>query len=224
MKNFSTSLCSTAIRVCFAIGFLYSFFLCVPAMGQHPDVHEESYHVPIFEWDCLRFLNVRANPGDTTAYHIHRNPICYITIHGSEVWLDDAGNDPRRVNLPDAWVGSDHYNNGDTLLHRFSVVGEDALFIIAVERMGPCESSYDKPVGDPFYSENGFSIYSVDWDTYLNERYDIKFPAIVPPQPIYRAGWAKYEPGYVLQPVEQGSDHTHMPGVEILWVVTPSNR
>lgn len=207
----------------FAAIIMWCVFSWKPLKAQYPDVHEEPFHVPVYEWDCLRFLSVRANPGDTTAYHVHRNPIVYLTIQGTEVWLDDVGSDPRTASLPDAWVGSDLYGPGDTLLHRFAVSGESSLKIVAVERLGDCAVTYDKPTGEPFYKENGFSVYAVDWDTYVNRQYYSKFPAVVPPEPIFREGWVKYGSGHILRPGEEGSGTVHAPGVEVLWMVVPSD-
>lgn len=189
--------------------------------AQHPEVHEERFHVPLYEWDCLRFLNVRAKPGDTTAYHVHRNPIIYLTMEGAEVWLDDAGKSPRVVPLTDGWVGSDVYGDGDTLLHRFAVRGEKSLHILAVEITGTCSHKVEKPLTAPFYSDNGFEVYAIAWEEYIERGYFKQFPAIVPPLPITREGWVRYSAGHILKPVAADSRHMHAPGVEVLWVVLP---
>jgi hypothetical protein len=185
-------------------------------------VHEEPFHVPIYEWDCFRFLSVRAAPGDTTAYHIHRNPILYLSIQGAEVWLDDVGKDPRVVQLSEAWVGSDVYGLGDTLLHRFSVRGENPLHILAVERTRSCvEQQFERPIVEPFYRGNGFAVYAITWEEYMQRGYYKEFPVVVPPQPISREGWANYSAGHILKPVPKDADFAHAAGVEVLWVVLP---
>lgn len=203
-----------------AINF-FCMMSCASLYAQHPDVHEEPYHVPLYEWDCLRFLNVRAKPGDTTAYHVHRNPIIYLTMEGAEVWLDDVGKKPRVVPLPEGWVGSDAYGGTDTLLHRFAVRGEKELHILAVEFTGICSLEVKKPLAAPFYSDNGFAVYAVAWEEYMEREYFKQFPAIVPPLPITREGWVRYSAGHILKPVAADSRHAHAPGVEVLWVVLP---
>lgn len=192
---------------------------CETASAQYPEVSEEPYHKPIFEHGCFRYLSVRANPGDTTGYHVHRNPILYLTIQGTEVWLDDAGREPRTAALKTGWVGSDGYENGDTLLHRFAAIGDTPLRIVAVERIGPC-TNFDHPPTDPFYQKHGFSVYSMDWATYIDGGYFEHVAAVVPPLPIYREGWATYGAGYVIRPSDKG--YMPAPGVEVVWIVVPN--
>jgi hypothetical protein len=195
--------------------------LCKTAAAQYPDVSDEPYHMPIFGHDCFRYLNVSANPGDTTNYHVHRNPILYLTIMGSEVWLDEASREPRTVKLSTGWTGSDGYGNGDTLLHRFAVVGDSPLHIIAVEIIGTC-ANVDHPPTDPFYQEHGFSVYELDWASYMDGGYFEKFPAVVPPFPIHREGWVTYGAGYLIRPSEEG--YMPPPGVEVVYIVLPTKE
>ncbi len=194
------------------------------AQAQHPDVHQEPYHVPVYEWDCFRFLLVKARPGDTTGYHIHRNPILYITVEGAHVWLDDKGAAPRITQLADGWVGSNTYSDADTLLHRFAVVGGSALHILAVERIGEC-SYMEPPTGMPFYSRDGFSLYAVDWHTYISRTYYSKYPVIVPPKPIKTSGAsATYGAGHLIKPYQGERGYGPMEGVEVVWVLIPTNE
>lgn len=189
--------------------------------GQHPEVHEEPYHRPFYQWDCLRFLQVKASPGDTTAYHIHRNPILYICLEGAELWLDDAGREPRVLELAKGWVGSNTYGGQDTLLHRFAVRGSSDLRILAVERTGLC-TTYATPGDLPFYSRDGFRLYAIDRQTYISREYYAQYPAIIPPGPIrYGENAVSYAAGHIIKPYTRRDGYAPIPGVEVLWLLLP---
>lgn len=189
------------------------------AVAQYPDVHEEPFHQPMYGWDCLRFLNVRAAPGDTTALHVHRNPILYLTVSGTEVWLDEPGQEPRVQALRTGWVGSHAHSANDTLVHRFAVTGPDPLHILAIERLEGC-TRLDLPLEKPFYEGAGFAVYAIGWGTYVNRGYVNRFPVVIPPAPILMPGGATYSAGHVLRPVDKGYAHAH--GVEVVWIALPT--
>jgi len=133
-----------------------------PLPAQYPDVHLEPFHRPILERGPFRYLDVNAATGDTTAMHTHRLPILYLCVSGSEVWLDEEGDNRRRVTLPKGWVGSDLYSDSAIFNHRFAVIGSSDLHIIAVERMGVTEGFSDiRPTSaKPVYHKNGFAVYT----------------------------------------------------------------
>jgi len=98
-----------------------------------PHVYEESHHELIYEDSLMRVLNVFAQKGDTTLFHIHCDPIVYITLHGTEVSLQQPNGIWKNVLLPTDWIGHDVYHIDSCFTHRFTVAGEGHLQILAIE-------------------------------------------------------------------------------------------
>ncbi len=161
------------MRVLFLIFLLYPFFTI---SGQHPDVQHEPFHQPVDSFGGFRYLHVTARPGDTTALHFHRNPICYLTISGTKVWLDEGDGNQRTVLLPTGWIGSDYYESTNPLLHRFAVVGENSLNLIGIEKVYYTEY---KPPPDlnPIFNEDGFVIFDLDWEAF--DKINQPYPAVI---------------------------------------------
>jgi len=80
-------------------------------------------------------MDVRTNPGDTTAFHIHADDICYVTINGSDAWLNEPNGSSRIVTLPDGWVGSNITYSDSSFVHRFANVGNSLYRLIAIENL-----------------------------------------------------------------------------------------
>ncbi|HRW75034.1 MAG TPA: hypothetical protein P5563_03975, partial [Saprospiraceae bacterium] len=68
------------------------FFLARWTLAQDTiPVYQEPYHHLVFANDEIRILDVRLQPGDTSAWHVHRDAITYIGLEGSRIWLDVPG-------------------------------------------------------------------------------------------------------------------------------------
>lgn len=127
-----------------------------------PLVHEEPHHVPVIENRNLRVLNVTAQPGDTTQFHIHKTRIAYFTIKGSIIWLEELNKEPRAVELPTGWIGSDLTYPENPFIHRFANLGDSEFQLLAIE------SLTDRFV-DKEFSRIGNSLFT-------DERFDFQEP------------------------------------------------
>jgi hypothetical protein len=142
------------------------FFTICSFLGVHhtygqdqafPMVHEEPYHKPLYEDETIRLLDVQAAKNDTTSFHIHCLPILYITLSGTEVALQTYADHWKRVPLPTGWIGHDMYHPDSCFTHRFSVVGESALQIAAIEFK---KSSTWRPLNsEAEYQSEGFELF-----------------------------------------------------------------
>ncbi|MEQ9402485.1 MAG: hypothetical protein RIM99_02765 [Cyclobacteriaceae bacterium] len=109
------------------------FCLSTSIAISQPLVHQEPHHIPVFQNSHVRVMDVSAQAGDTTQFHIHKNDIAYFTIQGSSMWLQELGGEPRNVTLPTGWSGSDLTHSKTPLIHRFANVGDVKFQLIAVE-------------------------------------------------------------------------------------------
>lgn len=98
-------------------------------------VYQEPYHRLVLSRPEARIMDVRTNPGDTTAFHIHADDICYVTINGSDAWLNEPNGSSRIVTLPDGWVGSNITYSDSSFVHRFANVGNSLYRLIAIENL-----------------------------------------------------------------------------------------
>ena len=98
-------------------------------------VYQEPHHRLVLSRPEARIMDVRTNPGDTTAFHIHADDICYVTINGSDAWLNEPNGSSRVVTLPDGWVGSNITYSDSSFVHRFANVGNSLYRLIAIENL-----------------------------------------------------------------------------------------
>lgn len=149
---------------------LSSLFSVIHASAQRdafPLVHREPFHKPLYQDETIRILDVSAEKNDTTSFHLHCLPILYITLSGSQVALQTYENDWKRVTLPTGWIGHDIYDSDSCFTHRFSVVGESMLQIVAVEVL---QRSKWKPINsEVVYKEGGFSLIRLENYQVTNE-------------------------------------------------------
>jgi len=134
--------------------FLPNFF----AIAQ-PLVHEEPHHIPILENKHVRVLNVVAMQGDTTQFHVHENDIAYFTVKGSKILLQELNQEPRMVELPTGWTGSNLTHSETPLIHRFANVGDGDFQLIAVEVLSDKFASRNfSKLTESLYEDERFSI------------------------------------------------------------------
>ena len=128
-----------------------------------PLVHEEPHHIPIIENKHVRVLNVIAKRGDTTQFHIHENDIAYFTIRGSRILLQELNENPKVVELPTGWIGSNLTHSETPLIHRFANVGNDDFQLIAVEVLTrKFEGKEFLEMGNSLYQDERFSIQELN--------------------------------------------------------------
>ncbi len=112
--------------------FFYTNSLVIQAQVS---VYQEPHHRLVLSRPEARIMDVRTNPGDTTAFHIHADDICYVTINGSDAWLNEPNGSSRVVTLPDGWVGSNITYSDSSFVHRFANVGNSLYRLIAIENL-----------------------------------------------------------------------------------------
>ena len=103
-------------------------------------MHEEPRHHLVFEHDAAFVLDVQIPPGDTTLYHIHADPIFYVSIGTSQTrsqamdrgWVG-PGTGP--VRSP-GWVSSNIRYADRPVTHRVNNVGDGLFRLIAVINRG----------------------------------------------------------------------------------------
>lgn len=110
------------------------FTNCLTTQAQIP-VYQESHHHLVLSKPEARIMDVRTNPGDTTAFHVHADDICYIAINGSSAWLDEPNGSSRTVAIPDGWVGGNITYSDSSFVHRFANVGKSLYRLIAIENL-----------------------------------------------------------------------------------------
>lgn len=116
------------------IRFIPLILVLFPYSGwTQPPVHQEPHHVPIFQNRFIRILNVQAESGDTTLFHVHNKDIAYYTINGSNIWLQELNQPSKTVNLPTGWASSNVTHSVSPFVHRFANVGLDLFQLIAIE-------------------------------------------------------------------------------------------
>jgi len=166
-----------ALRIVFFL--VLGSAICNSLHGQNTayvPVHEEAYHVPIFENDQIRVLNVRASQGDTTAFHRHCNPILFITLEGTTVSLKEPTKSWIQAELPKGWIGQDIYQSDSCFAHRFAIPNKGRLHIVAVEALKKIENVALSST--PIHSEEGFSVYAIEL-SHLSEIEQISIPIIL---------------------------------------------
>lgn len=183
--------------------------------AQYPDVHEEPFHTPILTFGGLRYLRVEASQGDTTSLHFHRNPICYLTVSGTEVWLDETNGKSRTATIPTGWIGSDFYESGTPFLHRFAVIDSMPLLLIGVEKTGAGEPIL-LPKISPVYASDEFLVFEMPYESF--QLMDLAgYPAIVSAGVLVAPSGEKRGPGTLI--FADGEYRTEENTV--VWVVIP---
>ena len=120
-------------KIHYVILWVLMFLLaCYDSKGQ-VQVHEEPFHKLVFENDWFRILQVDLEPGDTSAYHIHDQPIAYTCRKGGIIYLENLDGNSRSVELADDWIGSDSYDLAEPLIHRIANLGDTSFQLLAVE-------------------------------------------------------------------------------------------
>jgi len=103
-------------------------------------VFEEPLHRLVLERGPVRVLDVQLQPGDTSLYHLHDDPIFYVAIDISEIDAQVLGEEWRRTRVsawPPGGVAHDLGHAEQPLIHRIRNAGDEAFRLIAVTNGGP---------------------------------------------------------------------------------------
>ena len=98
-------------------------------------VHQEPNHHLVFENQFMRVLDLQFEIGDTSQYHLHANDICYLTLVGSTMWLDEKDQSARSVKLPVQYIGSNITHTDSNMIHRVANVGDNFFRMLAIENL-----------------------------------------------------------------------------------------
>jgi quercetin dioxygenase-like cupin family protein len=97
-------------------------------------------HRLVLERPPVRVLDVQVQPGATSLYHLHTDPIFYVAIEISEIDAQVLGEEWKRTKVS-AWspggVAFDLGHADQPLTHRIRNVGDEPFRLIAVTNSGP---------------------------------------------------------------------------------------
>jgi len=135
-------------------------FICSSIISAQPTIHvtEEPFHRPVFKSDSLTVIELFMEKGDTSLFHLHREPILYLTLNGATMWLNSPEGNSREVDLPTGWIGSDNYGVNNTFTHQIAVADGGPLHLIAILRNAGSDAQFPVEEDDIVYRENGFGV------------------------------------------------------------------
>ena len=152
-------------------------------------VYEEPFHHLVFENKMVRILDVQLQPGDTSAFHSHADPISYVAINGSHIWLDPGKGEsplrrPRTVFLKDNYIGSHISYRESSFVHRIANAGMDYFRLIAVENLftshrPDANISIPGDMGEVILHNDYFLIMKIVIDAGKELQWDNKAPAVI---------------------------------------------
>ena len=94
--------------------------------GDAVPVYEEPNHRLVFQSPLVRVLDVRLHAGDTSAYHVHADPLVGVSVQGARTWSQEPGADPYPVSMPG--VNPHIFENwSETLPYTHRVANVDTL-------------------------------------------------------------------------------------------------
>lgn len=110
---------------------------CFSGLRAQVPVHEEPFHVPVFQNGAIRVLNVQIPPGDTSLYHLHHTPSLFIflssTATSSQLW----GKSPTSSRLTAGRLLYENLAAPNNRIHRVWNIDPDTLHVIDVELLSP---------------------------------------------------------------------------------------
>jgi hypothetical protein len=103
-------------------------------------VYMEPLHRLVFESAPVRVLDVQLQPGDTSLYHLHEDPIFYVAIDIAAIDAQVLGEEWQRTRVAEWSPGAVAHDLGHAekpLIHRIRNVGDETFRLIAVTNSGP---------------------------------------------------------------------------------------
>ncbi len=103
-------------------------------------VYMEPLHRLVFESAPVRVLDVQLQPGDSSLYHLHEDPIFYIALDISEIDAQIQGEEWKRTKVSEWHTGAVAHDLGhaeEPLIHRIRNAGSEIFRLIAVTNSGP---------------------------------------------------------------------------------------
>lgn len=100
-------------------------------------MNEASFHVPVFQNDLVRLLNVNFPSGGNSGYHIHSGDLLTVVVEDSDTAGQVLGRPPNAVgHAPRGSVAFTTYDKPG-LIHTVTNVGPTPFHLIAVELLYP---------------------------------------------------------------------------------------
>lgn len=121
-------------------------------------VTKEPFHKPVFQNDSLTVIELKMQPGDTSLFHLHSEPILYLTLKGANMWLHSDDGNARVVELPDGWIGSDNYGVHNPFAHQIAVADSGPLHLIAILQFKASSGRTPVEDDDVIYRGDGFAV------------------------------------------------------------------
>lgn len=116
-----------------------SLVACSPDRNPIVPVYKEPLHRLVLDRPPVRVLDVQLQPGDTSRYHLHEDPIFYVAIDISEIDAQVLGEEWKRTRVS-AWspggVAHDLGHAKKPLTHRIRNVGDEGFRLMAVTNSG----------------------------------------------------------------------------------------
>jgi|GEM_PF-1243044 len=121
------------------------------------NVYDEPMHKLVFEDKSFKILDVQISPGDTTLFHLHENPILFVSM-GLQQGAEQEYNSSEWMPI-DAWAKggfqSDLTYLDEPLKHRVTNLDDDPSRLIAIMNMGN-EMNRSQDQGNYEISDNWF--------------------------------------------------------------------
>jgi hypothetical protein len=153
--------------------------ICCSTICAQPTIHvtEEPYHKPVYKSDSLTVIELYMEKGDTSMFHLHEEPILYLTLNGAKMWLNTPEAGSRVVELPSGWIGSDNYDAKTPFIHQIAVEHGGPLHLIAILKNQSRSTQLPSEDDSEIYRENDFAVKigSITNSEQVTERINIVF-------------------------------------------------
>ncbi len=141
-------------------GILVFISLIGSSIFAQPAIHvtQEPYHKPVYVSDSLTVIELYMEKGDTSMFHLHTEPILYLTLNGAKMWLNSPEKNSRVVELNSGWIGSDNYGINDSFTHQIAVADGGPLHLVAILKNEVSEFNFPGDDDAVIYRDNGFAV------------------------------------------------------------------
>ena len=152
-------------------------------------VHQEPRHRMVFEAGSTRILHLQVQPGDTSLFHTHAEPIVYVVIQTTETQTQNIGSEwsAARNQLPftappSGVFGTTSYVE-NPVTHRIRNAGKDVFELIAILNLSPGEETQTPETagftGKPEHSNRWFRAYRISVPAGASVRHEHATPTVL---------------------------------------------
>jgi quercetin dioxygenase-like cupin family protein len=112
----------------------FSYIYIASVFAQIPVFKEPSHHL-VLEKPAARVLDVQIRGGDSTLFHLHEHDLFYATIKGAKILLLEYGKQPKQVDVPDGYIGTNVNHSITPHVHRIINLDKHIFRLIAIENL-----------------------------------------------------------------------------------------